>query len=168
MSGFGERFRKAGYDIPKPLIKVEGKPIIQHVVEMFSESDDFLFICNEDHINNKNYDMYNILKKVSPSAKIITIKAHKLGPVHAVLCAASSINLSKQTVVNYCDFSCYWNFNSFKKFVSDNSCDGAIPAYRGFHPHSIHSNYYAYLNINKKGFGSASWTVVEPNCHFTK
>ncbi len=26
----------------------------------------------------------------------------------------------------------------------------------------------AYLNINKKGFGSASWTVVEPNCHFTK
>jgi hypothetical protein len=25
-----------------------------------------------------------------------------------------------------------------------------------------------YLNIGKKGFGSASWTVVEPNCHFTK
>ena len=23
-------------------------------------------------------------------------------------------------------------------------------------------------NINKRGFGSASWTVVEPNCHFTK
>tara|TARA_B100000579_G_scaffold47032_1_gene32827 strand:- start:76 stop:729 length:654 start_codon:yes stop_codon:yes gene_type:complete len=27
---------------------------------------------------------------------------------------------------------------------------------------------YQYLNIGKKGFGSASWTVVEPNCHFTK
>ncbi len=27
---------------------------------------------------------------------------------------------------------------------------------------------YQYLNIKKKGFGSASWTVVEPNCHFTK
>ena len=27
---------------------------------------------------------------------------------------------------------------------------------------------YQYLNIGKKGFGNASWTVVEPNCHFTK
>ncbi|SVD84200.1 uncharacterized protein METZ01_LOCUS437054, partial [marine metagenome] len=28
MSGFGERFRKTGYTIPKLLIEVEGKPII--------------------------------------------------------------------------------------------------------------------------------------------
>ena len=25
-----------------------------------------------------------------------------------------------------------------------------------------------YLNIKKRPFSSASWTVVEPNCHFTK
>ena len=25
-----------------------------------------------------------------------------------------------------------------------------------------------YINIGKRPFGSASWTVVEPNCHFTK
>ena len=25
-----------------------------------------------------------------------------------------------------------------------------------------------FKNLNKKGFGSASWTVVEPFCHFTK
>ena len=28
MSGFGERFRRAGYDIPKPLIEVQDKPIM--------------------------------------------------------------------------------------------------------------------------------------------
>tara|TARA_X000000950_G_scaffold47448_1_gene54859 strand:+ start:248 stop:388 length:141 start_codon:yes stop_codon:yes gene_type:complete len=27
---------------------------------------------------------------------------------------------------------------------------------------------FPYLNIEKKPFSSASWTVVEPNCHFTK
>ena len=27
---------------------------------------------------------------------------------------------------------------------------------------------YQLKNISKKGFGSASWTVVEPFCHFTK
>ena len=25
-----------------------------------------------------------------------------------------------------------------------------------------------FENISKRGFGSASWTVVEPYCHFTK
>jgi len=39
MSGFGERFRRAGYDVPKPLIMVDGKPIIAHVVDLFSGRD---------------------------------------------------------------------------------------------------------------------------------
>ena len=50
MSGFGERFRKAGYDVPKPLIEVDGKPVIQHVVEMFPGEKDIVFICNKDHL----------------------------------------------------------------------------------------------------------------------
>ena len=145
MSGFGERFRTAGYKIPKPLIKVENKTIIQHVVELFDNKSDFIFICNEDHLKNKKYNLRSILKKISPSGKIISIKAHKLGPVHAVLMASKKINLRKQTIINYCDFSCYWDFKLFKKFIRDNDLDGAIPAYKGFHPHSINGNYYAYL-----------------------
>ena len=27
---------------------------------------------------------------------------------------------------------------------------------------------YQFQNVSKVGFGSSSWTVVEPNCHFTK
>lgn len=32
MSGLGERFRRAGYKIAKPLINIEGLPIMQHVI----------------------------------------------------------------------------------------------------------------------------------------
>ncbi|SVE52845.1 uncharacterized protein METZ01_LOCUS505699, partial [marine metagenome] len=46
MSGFGERFRRAGYSVPKPLIEVDGKPIIQYVIEMFPGEENFIFICN--------------------------------------------------------------------------------------------------------------------------
>ena len=52
MSGFGERFRKAGYDIPKPLIELEGKPIIAHVIDMFPGETDFTFICNQEHLDD--------------------------------------------------------------------------------------------------------------------
>ena len=32
MGGSGQRFRDAGYDLPKPLIDVDGRPMIAHVV----------------------------------------------------------------------------------------------------------------------------------------
>ena len=35
MSGFGEHFRRAGYAIPNPLIEVDNRPIIGHVIARF-------------------------------------------------------------------------------------------------------------------------------------
>ncbi len=149
MSGFGERFRAAGYTVPKPLIEVDGKPIIQHVVEMFDSEDNFIFICNKDHLSNPNYKMRSILEDVSPNGKILSIKPHKLGPVYAVMQALDKINLKEQTVVNYCDFTCYWDYDHFKDFAKIVDADGIIPSYRGFHPHTLWSNYYAYVREDK-------------------
>ena len=55
MSGFGERFRRAGYSIPKPLIEVDGKPIIQHVIEMFPGEEKFIFICKKSSYKHKSF-----------------------------------------------------------------------------------------------------------------
>ena len=70
---------------------------------------------------------------------------HRLGPTHAVLCAEKWVSKTLPTIVNYCDFTCYWEFNEFANFVYKTQCDGAIPAYNGFHPHSLGSTYYAYI-----------------------
>ena len=70
MSGFGERFRKVGYLVPKPLIMIDGKTIIQHVVEMFPGEKDITFICNEDHLNEDQYRMGEILKEIAPECKV--------------------------------------------------------------------------------------------------
>jgi NDP-sugar pyrophosphorylase family protein len=75
MSGFGERFRQAGY-IPKPLIEVDGKPIIQYVVEMFPGENDIVFICNKDHLQKPKYRMREILESIAPSGRVIGIDPH--------------------------------------------------------------------------------------------
>ena len=106
MSGFGERFRKAGYDVPKPLIEIDGKPIISHVIDMFPGEENFIFICNEDHLWNPDYRMREILDKYCPTGRVIGIPSHKLGPVHAVLQAEHLLCPNSPTVVNYCDFTC--------------------------------------------------------------
>ena len=149
MSGFGERFRKAGYNVPKPLIMVDGKTIIEYIVEMFPGNNDFIFICNNDHLEERSYRMREILEKIAPEGVIVSIAPHKLGPVHAVLKAIDFIDLDKPLIVNYADFTCDWDFADFCEIVEISNCDGAIPCYRGFHPHTLWSNYYAYVQEDK-------------------
>lgn len=145
MSGFGERFRRVGYDVPKPLIEIEGKPIIAHVIDMFPGELDFIFICNEEHLKSTEYFMSDILKKYCPTGRIVGIPPHKLGPVHAVYQVKNLIDITVPVIVNYCDFTCYWDWYHFKEFVFLSKCAGAIPAYKGFHPHSLGSTNYAYM-----------------------
>ena len=73
MSGFGERFRRAGYSVPKPLIEIDGKPIVAHVIDMFPGELDFIFICNQDHLNNPDYHMESILRRYCPTGRVIGI-----------------------------------------------------------------------------------------------
>lgn len=145
MSGFGERFRRAGYTVPKPLIPVEGKPIIAHVLELFPGEEDVLFICNRDHLEATGLAMAETLRRLRPSAEIAAIEPHKLGPVYAVAQVSERLDADQPTIVNYCDFACYWDYAHFKRFVAETACDGAIPAYRGFHPHSLGAGTYAYM-----------------------
>jgi NDP-sugar pyrophosphorylase family protein len=145
MSGFGERFRRAGYNIPKPLIEIDGKPIIAHVIDMFPGEQDFLFICNSDHLANPDYRLDETLKRYCPTGRIVGIPTHKLGPIHAVRQVEHLIDPSRRVVVNYCDFACFWDWSHFKDYVATIKCDGAIPAYKGFHPHTLGSTNYAYM-----------------------
>ncbi len=145
MSGFGERFKKAGYSIPKPLILIDDKPIIGHVIDMFPGETKFTFICNSEHLENNTYKMRETLTAHCPTGNIVSIQPHKLGPIHAVLQAIDLIEDTEEVIVNYCDFSCYWDWQDFKRFVALSNSYGSIPAYKGFHPHSLGTTNYAYL-----------------------
>lgn len=151
MSGFGERFRRAGYEVPKPLIEIEGKPIVAHVIDMFPGEENFVFICNQAHLDEPSYRMEAILRQYCPSGKIVGIPPHKLGPVNAIRQVAHLLDPKQEVVINYCDFTCYWDWHNFKDFVKQTGCSGAVPAYKGFHPHSLGNTNYAYM-LEKDGW----------------
>lgn len=155
MSGFGERFRKAGYTVPKPLIPVDGKPIIAHVLDMFPGEKDVFFICNQDHLDNPEFRMKEILEHYEPNGTVCGIASHKLGPVYAVLQIFDLLKPEAPTIVNYCDFTCTWDFEAFKLFAQKTACDGAIMCYTGFHPHMLGCFNYAYVKNDEQGNVSA-------------
>ena len=105
------------------------------------------FICNESHIQDPDLNLENTLHKLRPSASIVSIPEHKLGPVHALNLAADFINKDEPTIVSYCDFSCIWDFQKFLNDVERSQCDGAIVGYKGFHSHTIRSTNVGYSKV---------------------
>ena len=50
MAGEGSRFIKEGYTFPKPLIDVNGKPMIQNVVENLDFDCEYIFLVRKKHL----------------------------------------------------------------------------------------------------------------------
>jgi NDP-sugar pyrophosphorylase family protein len=150
MSGVGQRFIDKGYKLPKPFIEISGKPIVQHVVEMFPGVEEVLFIVNREHFEDKELNVESRLTKICPKAKIAVIDPHKLGPAWAILQASNDINLNSPVVVNYCDFACTWDYSRFREIL-ESGVDGLIATYSGFHPHMLRNTQYAYLKLNQFG-----------------
>lgn len=146
MSGIGKRFIDCGYDVPKPMIDVDGIPMIHHVINLFPGIDDISFICNENHL--KETKLRSVLKSICPNCKIFSIPKGK-GPVDAVSKIFNIIDDEKEVIISYCDYGTKWDFNKFIEDVRNKNADGSIACYRGFHPHMLINNSYAFC-LEKK------------------
>lgn len=144
MAGIGNRFIQNGYKDPKPLIKVNGKRIIEYVLDMFNKNDEIIFICNDIHLKETN--MESILMQLRPNAKIISMPEHKKGPVFTVKCAYDYINDDEEVLISYCDSPLILEKDKFEKFVKDNQMHGCVLTHTGFHPHTLASTKMAFIH----------------------
>jgi bifunctional N-acetylglucosamine-1-phosphate-uridyltransferase/glucosamine-1-phosphate-acetyltransferase GlmU-like protein len=164
MSGLGQRFIEAGYKDPKPLIIVDGKPIIEHVVNLFPGEKDITFICNDMHLKETN--MKEILYKICTHCKIFEVPVEgRQGPVHAVSLIWDSIDDNKEVIVSYCDYGTYWNYKEFLSDSRKRNADGAIACYKGFHPHMLGTDNYAFLK--EAEIGSRWMEAIQEKQPFT-
>jgi NDP-sugar pyrophosphorylase family protein len=143
MSGIGRRFLEAGYKDPKPLILVDGKPMIHHVIDLFPGETEFYFICNDEHLATTS--MRQVLLDKVPNAKIYSVPVtNRQGPVHAVMQIANELDDADEIIVSYCDYGTQWDYKGFLDAMHTKKADGGIPCYTGFHPHMLGTDHYAY------------------------
>jgi NDP-sugar pyrophosphorylase family protein len=74
MAGKGSRFANAGYELPKPLIDVNNKPMIELVIENLKPEIDhkFIFICQKEHL--EKFTLREILIKKVENCEIIELE----------------------------------------------------------------------------------------------
>lgn len=156
MTGVSSRFTAAGYALPKFLLEVDDETVINHVLDMYPDWDDVIFCCNPIHLDDPSLNLEKRLLERRPHGRVVRVEEadKKLGPGWAVLAAAEFLALDRPVVVNYCDFTCYWNPDDLIAELEKSNDGGCIPAYTGFHPHMAFSTSYAYVKLDGDGMVS--------------
>lgn len=124
MAGLGSRFSKEGYSLPKPLINVNGKPMIQVVVENLNIDAHFIFVVQKSH-----YEQYNlgiILRLIAPDCDIIQVDGLTEGTACTTLLAKNIINNENHLLIANCDQYVEWDSCDFMHTMLYHNADGGI------------------------------------------
>jgi len=115
MAGRGSRLRPHTLTVPKPLIPVAGKPIVQRLVEDLANGvkdkvDEIAFITG-DFGDQVEKDLLEIAKNLGAKGSVYR-QTEPLGTAHAILCASDS--LSGNCIVAFADtlFKADFDFNT--------------------------------------------------------
>ena len=132
MAGRGKRFEDAGYSFPKPLIDINGKTMIQIIIENLNFSAEHILICQKEHY--EKYALKELLDLITPNCKIIQVSEITEGAACTALLSKESINNDEELIIGNSDQWVNWNNQHFLSFLRDNDADGGIVTFYSTHP----------------------------------
>tara|TARA_B100001939_G_scaffold84718_1_gene72385 strand:+ start:4099 stop:5481 length:1383 start_codon:yes stop_codon:yes gene_type:complete len=132
MAGAGSRFANAGYTFPKPLIQVNGKPMIQVVVESLNIKCNFVYVVQKEH--RKKYNLDTLLGLLTPNCKIVEVDGVTEGAACTALLAKEHIDNEKPLLFANSDQHIIWDSNEFFYKMNESDVDGGILCFKGTHP----------------------------------
>lgn len=125
MAGEGSRFVQAGYALPKPLIDIDGKSMIQRVVENLPFEADFIFVVRQEHLDN--YSMESHLRAITNGrCEVVPVERLTEGAACTVLLAKSFIDSEEEFLVSNSDDLVEFDGDGFQKIRNEPSVDGII------------------------------------------
>jgi dTDP-glucose pyrophosphorylase len=132
MAGAGSRFQAAGYTFPKPLIDVEGKPMIQVVVDNLNIDATFIYVVQKEH--RQKYNLDTLLNLITPNCKIVEVDGITEGAACTTLLAKEFINNDEPLVMANSDQFVEWDSNEFMYKMIEQKVDGGILTFTATHP----------------------------------
>lgn len=99
MAGSGSRFTLAGYDLPKPLIDVQGVPMIRVVIENIrpTRPHRFIFICQAAH--DSAFALRQRLAEWAPGCAVLLLDGLTDGAACTVLQASGLIDTEEPLMI---------------------------------------------------------------------
>ena len=132
MAGAGSRFADAGYTFPKPLIDVEGKPMIQTVVDNLGFDTNYIFVVQKEH--RKQYNLDSMLNLIAPNCKIVEVDGVTEGAACTTLLAKEYIDNDNPLFIANSDQYVEWDAIDFMYTMNEKEADGGLVTFKATHP----------------------------------
>ena len=146
MTGKGSRFRKAGFQRPKPFIDVLGQTMIERVLDNLSCDDiKFILIAQQEHIQAEKALISKIKKDYN--VEFIPINQITEGAACTTLFARQHINNSYPLVIANSDQIVDINFQDFVNDCLNRKLDGSIMTFKN----TYRDTKWSFASIDEKG-----------------
>lgn len=144
MAGRGSRFADAGYKMPKPLIDIHGRPMIEYVTNNIRPNCEhrFIYICQQEHL--EKYGLEEELRRIAPNCEIVTIDHITEGAACTVLLAEKFINNSDALMIANSDQYVDTDINAYLSAMKD--FDGLIMTMPASDPK------WSFIHYDENGF----------------
>ncbi len=151
MAGAGSRFFVQGYTTPKPLLDVEGKPMVVQAVECLPPSKRNVFMCLNEHL--EKYPLNRILYDNFIQTSIVTIPSVTEG--QACTCELglrdAGVSLEDSILISACDNGAYYDVNEYYKLVDDPTVDVIVWSFTNNPTSKLYPHMYAWLDVDSEG-----------------
>jgi NDP-sugar pyrophosphorylase family protein len=152
MAGAGSRFSSAGYNVPKPLIKINGVEMIRLVINNLrpARPHRFIFICQKTHI--QSYNLEHLLCSWAPGCSVIGINGLTEGAACTVLGAKDLINNRDALMIANSDQYIDFSIDSYLSCIDSGGLEGLIMTMKAVDPK------WSFVGLDSQGLVT---TVVE-------
>ena len=146
MAGEGSRFAKDGYTFPKPLIEVNGKPMIQRVVENLDFASEYIFLVRKSHIY-KYIGLLDTLKRITNNCcKVIEVDGLTEGAACTALLAKEFINCDEDLLIANSDQYIQYERQNFISLKNMTQTSGIVWTFNAVHPK------WSFVKTNARGY----------------
>jgi len=144
MAGKGSRFKKEGYQISKPLLDVDGKPMVVQAVNSLPDTKNKIFV------SQKSYNIEKILKRYYDNLKIIDIDYTTKGQACSCQLALENLDLEKPILISACDNGVYYDVRKYNDLIFDESIDVIVWSFRNQQTSKNNPNMYSWLDVDEE------------------
>lgn len=143
IAGHGQRFIDGGYSVPKPLINVDGKYLVEKSLESVDISDaQLIFIVRQEHISDFAIDS-RLRERFGKEIEIISVDYTTAGAICTCLLAQDLVNNETPTIIFTPD--CYFEPKFYPDDVPD-KYDGMVCVFNS------ESSAHSYVQLDEDGF----------------
>ncbi|KKS39424.1 MAG: Nucleotidyl transferase [Parcubacteria group bacterium GW2011_GWD2_42_14] len=146
MAGSGKAFVEAGYAFPKPLIDIEGKTMVELVINNVKPavSHKFVFVVLKEQYDK--YDFHNIFKNATNNSfEVVTVGNSTQGAAVTALSAIQYLDTDNEVLLANADQFLNCKIDDFIKEARKKNADGYIMTFNSSHPR------WSYVRTDEKG-----------------